>query len=284
MDMIGAYLEHLRRNLSHSGSDATVGRRRDILRLLDRQLPFGLAETTQAELEDWLHGSTYIRNGAEVPWSNDTKATYWRAIHSAFKFWADPRDPWLDSDPTLDMTPVKSKQGTARDITDDELWHILKHARNPVLLWVTIAAYQGLRCIELSGLDREHITEEKLIVVRGKGGKPRTHDTDPMVWQAVSGLPRGPVCRSIRTGDRAGANYITKTAGREFRALGLQDVSMHRLRHWLGVRAQARYKDIRVTQQILGHETLSATQIYTRATVEQQRAARSMLPRPGAAA
>jgi site-specific recombinase XerC len=58
---------------------------------------------------------------------------------------------------------------------------------------------------------------------------------------------------------------------------------MHRFRHWLGVTVQERYGNVRVTQEVLGHESLSSTQIYTRATHKQQREARSMLPRPRSA-
>jgi integrase/recombinase XerC len=280
MDMIEAYTEHLRRT-SRSASEATVERRREVLAQLDRQLTEGLDNTSQQELEDWLHNGRDTRGGANRPWSQNTKATYYSAIRSAYAFWADPRDPWISEDPTVDIAPVHGVKGTARDITDDQLWEILARAREPYRLWALIAAYQGLRCIEISGLDREHVTRERLIVVRGKGGKPRVHDTDPMVWAAVEDLPRGPVARDIWGRERASRHYISRMAGRHFQdELGLEDVTMHRLRHWLGVRTQALYRDVRVTQEVLGHETLSATQIYTKATVEQQREARAMLPRP----
>jgi site-specific recombinase XerD len=63
------------------------------------------------------------------------------------------------------------------------------------------------------------------------------------------------------------------------RRLRMPGVSMHRLRHWLGVNVQRRYKNTRVTQAVLGQRSLSSVQIYTDATDEEQRAARSMLPR-----
>lgn len=280
MDMIEAYIEHVRRT-SRSGSDATVQRRREVITLLNRELPRGVGDTSQEELEDWLHDS--LNHFTGKPLSQNTKSTYWNAIRGAYKFWADPKDPWIDVDPTADMDPIHGLRGSARDITDEQLWDLLARAREPYRLWALIAAYQGLRCIEISGLHRDHVTADRLIVVRGKGGKARVHDTDPLVWEAVEQLPPGPVARDIWGRDRASAYYISRMASAHFQAeLGLEGVTMHRLRHWLGVRTQALYRDVRVTQEVLGHETLSATQIYTRATVDQQRAARAMLPRPHA--
>lgn len=273
MDLIDGYLEHLQ----HANRSAvTVRRRREVLTQLHRELPLGLGYTSRTELEQWLYAAR------EPDWSQNTRATYCSAIRSAYAFWADPADPWLDGNPAEGMTQVPFLKGVARPVEDDELWTILDSARQPFRLWALIAAYQGLRCIELSGLDREHVTETTLRVVRGKGGRPRVHDTDPLVWQAIRDLPNGPVCRDVWGRERASNAYITQRASHHFQVeLGLKGVTMHRFRHWLGVHVQEAYRDVRVTQEVLGHEALSSTQIYTRATLNQQRAARATLPRPG---
>jgi len=283
MEMIESYLKHLARN---SFTDATIDGRREILCRLQRQLPYGVDHTCQDELEEWLHDERWeAAHPDEERWTQNTKATYWTALKSFYTWAADPRDRWLDDNPTLYMTPVRTVRGIARDVEDEQLWRILDEARQPYRLWATIAAFQGLRCIEISRLDREHITEQLLRVVKGKGGKPRIHDTDPLVWAAVQDLPPGPVAVDPRTGTRATAFYVSSTSAVYFRRrLGMPGVSMHRFRHWLGVRTQAAYKDVRVTQEVLGHESLQSTQIYTKATAEQQRAARAMLPRPAAQA
>lgn len=275
-DMILAYVQKLKYD---KRSERTIQSRRDALTLLNRELPHGLGKTSQAELEDWLHNGVDHRTGK--PWSDNTKSSYWSAIRGAYAFWADPRDPWISDDPTRYMTPVKGVKGVANPVEDDELWTILARAAQPFRRWAIIAAYQGLRCIEIAGLDREHINERRLIVVRGKGGKPRTHDTDPLVWEEVEALPAGPIALDRWGRERDTANNVCRRASHHFqKELGLRGVTMHRFRHWLGVKVQQEYKDVRVTQEVLGHESLSSTQIYTRATHAQQRAARAMLPRP----
>ncbi len=267
MEIIDAYIKHLKRA---GRSDDTIVGRRGILTRLNQDLPFGVGVVQTEDLADWLY--------RDNEWSQNTKATYFRALRSFYNFAADPADPWITANPTDGLERTRTAQGIARPCTDEQLAGILTRAAQPYRLWALIAAYQGLRCVEISRLDREHVTEERLIVVKGKGGAPRVHDTDPQVWEAIRGLPRGPIARRP-DGERASAQYVSIYSRDHFNRILKIETSMHCLRHWLGVNAQARYKDIRVTQELLGHASLQSTQIYTRATAEQQRAARAMLPR-----
>lgn len=265
-DLIAAYLEHLRRA---GRSDETLRGRREILYRLNRTLLYGVGQTDVEELRTWLYRDDLKQN---------TRYTYYMCLRSFYGWATDARDPWLSYDPTEDLEPVTQAQGVPRPVTDEELRRILAEAAEPFRLWALIAAYNGLRCIEISRLDREHITEQQLFVVKGKGGRPRVHDTDPGVWAAVKDLPPGPI--AVIQGRRATAFEVSSNTALYFRyQLKMPGVSLHRLRHWLGVNIQRRYKNIRVTQAALGHRSLSSTQIYTDATQEEQRAARATLPR-----
>jgi integrase/recombinase XerC len=267
MELIDAYLEHLRRA---GKADSTIDGRREILGRLDRDLPYGIGQTTKTELATWLY-----RDG----WSRNTKYTYYCCIKDFYGWAADPRDPWISGNPAAELEKVTNVRGVPRPVADEHLRRILTEAREPYRTWALIAAYEGLRCIEISRLDREHITEQMLIVVKGKGGKPRVHDTDPIVWAAVKDLPPGPVARHPGSGERATAFYVSSKASTYFRRTMKIPASLHKMRHWLGVNLQARYKNMRVTQAALGHESIQSTQIYTDATAEEQRAARATLPR-----
>lgn len=267
MRIIDDYLEHLRRL---GRSPDTINKRRDILRQLDRALTYGIGQTEPQELREWLYRDT---------WKQNTRATYYACLRSFYRFAVSGADPWLSYDPTSELEQVSPAKGSARAVSDDELRRILHDAAQPYRLWALLAAYQALRCCEVAGLDREHVTADQLIVVRGKGGRPRAHDTDPDVWAAVKDLPAGPIARTP-TDERATPHYISAMASVHFqRDLGLTDVTMHRLRHWLGVNMQRRYRNIRVTQRALGHRSLSSTEIYTDADDSELRAARSTLPR-----
>lgn len=267
MELIDAHLEHLRRL---GRTEATLRGRREILMRLDRDLPFGVGRASTEDLAQWLFRDKYGRN---------TRATYYAAMKTFYGWAADPRDQWLSFNPVDDLEKCTRIRGTARPVTDEQLKKILTEAAEPFRTWAKIAAYQGLRAIEISRLDREAITEQQLIVVRGKGNRPRVHDTDPVVWQAVKDLPPGPIART-EEGDRADAFYVSIQSAQYFRyGLKMPGVGLHRLRHWLGVTVQRKYKNTRVTMALLGHASLSSTQVYTDATDEEQRAARATLPR-----
>lgn len=267
MELIEEYIEHLRRA---GKADTTIDGRREILGRLARDLPYGIGQTCREELSAWLYRDE---------WACNTRYTYYCAIKSFYAWVSDPRDPWIDGNPAADLEPVQQPRGIARPVTDEDLRRILVEAAEPFRTWALIAAYQGLRCIEISRLDREHVTEQQLIVVKGKGGRPRVHDTHPSVWAVLREFPAGPVARRP-DGQRADAFYVSSNSAIHFRrGLGMPGVSMHRLRHWLGVTVQAKYRDIRVTQAMLGHLSIQSTQIYTAASDEQQRAARATLPR-----
>lgn len=269
MELIEAYLEHLRRA---GRTDATIEGRGEILFRLNRQLPYGAGQASAEELAAWLYRDELSEN---------SKATYYRALRSFYGWASNPKDPWLSHDPTVDLEPCHGTKGVARPVTDEQLRRILTEAAEPFRTWAVLAAYQGLRCVEISRLDREHVTERQLIVVKGKGGRPRVHDTDEAVWAAVKNLPAGPVALDD-AGERATPFYVSMNFALYCRRrLGMPGVALHRLRHWLGVNAQRRFKNIRVTQAMLGHASLSSTQIYTDASDEEQRAARATLPRFG---
>ncbi|SNY29184.1 tyrosine-type recombinase/integrase [Paractinoplanes atraurantiacus] len=266
-DMIDEYLEHLRRA---GKQDSTLDSRRDLLTRLDREMEYGIGQVTEDELKAWLYRDE---------WSQNTKFAYYSGLKDFYGWAADPRDPWITANPMVNLEPVSAVKGVARPCTDEQLRIILTRAREPYRTWATIAAYQGLRCIEISRLDREHVTEKQLFVVKGKGGKPRVHDTDEAVWAILKDRPAGPIARHQQRGDRVSAQYVSSMASTYFRRQLGVPVSMHQLRHWLGVNAQARYKDIAVTKAMLGHSSLTSTQIYVDASDEQQRAARATLPR-----
>lgn len=262
-DLIDLYAEHLR---ILSRSSRTIGDRRDILARIDAALPYGLAGASAEELQTWIY-----RDG----WSLQTRATYYGAVRSFFLFAAGRH---LDYDPTADLPRPRPSRGKPRPVSNEQLARILYDGGEPYRTWALIAAYEGARCIEISRLERDDVTET-VTYLHGKGGKERVVPTHPDVWTVVRRLPGGPVALTT-DGGRATAQYVSIRAALHFRRqLDMPGVNLHRCRHWYGTHVQRAGKDLRVTQEALGHASPTTTAIYTQVADEDLRAAVHALPR-----
>ncbi|MCT2278105.1 tyrosine-type recombinase/integrase [Micromonospora chalcea] len=267
-DLIAGYLRHL---AALGRADTTRDTYADELCRLDRRLPEGLVYACADELRDAIHNGE--RGAAHI-----AKIT---AAVTGFYAWATrPSDPYLDFNPATDLPRAAVKPRRPRPITNDELADILRRAREPMRTWYLLAAGNGLRCVEISRLDRADVTEQATWI-RGKGGKERIVPTHPAVWTAVKDLPSGPVARN-RDGSHANRVQVQERANYHLqRTLGHRAVSMHRLRHWHGTYVhQAAGGDIRVTQELLGHASPNTTSVYVATIGGAKAAAVHALPLP----
>lgn len=157
----------------------------------------------------------------------------------------------------------------AKTQLDEEPWIA---ARNAAVL--TLLYGCGLRIAEalaLKGRDLANPAQTSLYVT-GKGGKTRLVPLIAAVGEAVSAYrnlcpyiltPEGALFRGARGGALQPA--IIQRAVQKLRAgLGLPDsVTPHALRHSFATHLLAHGGDLRAIQELLGHTSLSTTQIYT---------------------
>lgn len=135
---------------------------------------------------------------------------------------------------------------------------------------IAVGVYAGLRVAELAHLDRADVDLEVLTVLvrQGKGNKDRMvplnvvagvavidylaqrEDEDPALF--VSRLGRRISTKAIRD--------LVKTLGQDS---GLKkNISPHKLRHTFATLTLAKGADVRVVQELLGHESLATTEGY----------------------
>ncbi|CAA9506463.1 MAG: Site-specific tyrosine recombinase XerC [uncultured Sphingomonadaceae bacterium] len=130
----------------------------------------------------------------------------------------------------------------------------------------------GLRVGEAVGLDGDVLPLGETLRVRGKGDKERLVPLLPPVRAAVEdyvrlapfALQRGaPLFRGVR-GGRLDAGLIRRAVrgARERLGLGVR-TTPHALRHSFATHLLARGADLRSLQELLGHASLSSTQVYT---------------------
>jgi integrase/recombinase XerC len=157
-----------------------------------------------------------------------------------------------------------------------EPWVLARDAAVLALLYGS-----GLRISEALGLTRGAIPAPgagDVLIVTGKGNKTRMVPVLPQVLQAVADyaalcpydLPEdGPIFRGAKGGPLS--PRIIQLAMAHLRgALGLADTATpHALRHSFATHLLARGGDLRAIQELLGHASLSTTQIYTAVDTEQ---------------
>src|SRR6202453_820387 len=133
----------------------------------------------------------------------------------------------------------------------------------------------GLRISEALGLKRREVPlpgAGDVLVVTGKGNKTRMvpvlQNVLALVQEYVAMCPHplpaeGPIFVGARGGPLR-ARIIQLTMERLRGALGLPDsATPHALRHSFATHLLARGGDLRTIQELLGHPSLSTTQIYT---------------------
>lgn len=146
----------------------------------------------------------------------------------------------------------------------------------------------GLRVSELVGLDRGHVnTKRREFMVRGKGQKDRpvfisetaASKIEDYLSVRIDNLP--PLFLSYsrnniasRSGDyrRLGARSIQRMIAKYARMAGItKHVSPHTMRHSFATDLLMNGADIRSVQSMLGHSSISTTQVYTHVTDEHLR-------------
>ena len=148
-----------------------------------------------------------------------------------------------------------------------EPWIIARDAAVLALLYGS-----GLRISEALSLKRKDAGAHDAITVTGKGNKTRMVPVLPQVTKSIADyvafcpldLPDdGPLFVGSRGGPLS-PRIVQLAMARLRGALGLPDTATpHALRHSFATHLLARGGDLRAIQELLGHASLSTTQIYT---------------------
>jgi site-specific recombinase XerD len=258
-DLIELYLSRL----SERGcTDATIVSVRRFLTIADERLPYGLDASSEDEIRAYLHRT-------RKPLSFSSRQTYHSAMNSFYE-WATAANLLLRN-PMDNIPAPKLGQRLPRVAETNQVRWLVTEAVEPFRTWAILAAFGGLRCIEVSRLHREHVSAETIVVERGKGNKARVIPAHPLVWSAVQPLPAGPLtdCTPNQVSTR-----FWKYCAREH----LTELSMHRLRGWCASESYAATNDVLAVGQNLGHKDPRTTAGYIRISRKQARAAIDGLP------
>jgi integrase/recombinase XerD len=216
------------------------------------------------------------------------------AVRSFHRFCVD--EGLVGVDPSEEVGAPRVPQGIPKALTEEEVEALLgavpgedaRAQRDRAILETLYAT--GVRISELVGLDRRDLDFEAGVVrVFGKGSKERVVPVGGSARTALRrylerGRPElsGTGRRARAAGEavflnarggrltRQGCWKIVRAVG-ERAGLGGR-LSPHVLRHSCATHMLDRGADIRVVQELLGHASLSTTQVYTKVSPERLRA------------
>ena len=183
----------------------------------------------------------------------------------------------LDVNPCKDLDSPRIKKTLPKYLTLDESVQLLQSVdgqnRERDYCILTIFLNCGLRISELCGLDLQDIQDDALRVL-GKGNKVRIvylNDAckDALndylaVRRPITGRDHNALFLSTRN-DRISRSSVHALVKKHLSAAGLDasEYSSHKLRHTAATLMLQNGVDVKAVQEVLGHEHLNTTEIYT---------------------
>ena len=198
----------------------------------------------------------------------------------------------LQENPIQDIDSPKIRKTLPRYLTLDECVQLLEGVDGPNrerdLCILTLFLNCGLRISELIGLNRSDIQDDALRVL-GKGDKVRIVYLNQACKDALAAYLR---VRPVVGGKDQDALFVSRNRQRISRAtvhslvkkhladagLDSQRYSSHKLRHTAATLMLQNGVDVKAVQEVLGHEHLNTTEIYTHIDNESLRIAAKANP------
>jgi len=295
-DQLQGYLDHL--TIERGVAANTLSSyRRDLRRYAEHLVTRGvddLRDVTEPDVSEFL---VALRKGdpdtGVVALSAVSAARALIAVRGLHRFAAD--EGLTDLDVARAVKPPTPSRRLPKSLSVDDVLALLDGAggdsetdgpltlRNRALLEVLYST--GARISEAVGLDVDDVdTHSRSVLLRGKGGKQRLVPIGrPAVGALDVYLVRGRPDLA-RRGKATPAIFLNVRGGRLSRQSAwqvLQDaaerakisaaVSPHTLRHSFATHLLEGGADVRVVQELLGHASVTTTQIYTMVTVNALR-------------
>lgn len=199
---------------------------------------------------------------------NVWRPEYRRKIRSSFVIfyqWATSSGR-IQFDPTLNLASIRPGLSPRSPIPEDTLLEGFYEAPLETQAVIALAAAVGLRRTEIALLHTRDRSGRN-ITVHGKGGKVRVIPLSPLAYDLLRDLEdrNGPgyYFRNQRTGHHLHPSTIYKHAKRY-----IGEWCLHSLRHRTATKGLRLGANLRGLQALLGHASLSTTQIYTEVTIE----------------
>lgn len=262
-------------------SDMPIHTRLDVIPIADIDLDF-IAKITTTEVFDFL---SYLANdrtdnpdgkNPDYGISATSRARKLSAIKSFFKY-LTVRTKQLPENPVAELEYPKLRKSLPKYLTYEQSAALLKAVSGPnqkrdyAILMLFLNC--GIRRSELVGLNLTDVYEDRIRVV-GKGNKERFVYFGEACRKAIEAylpernkkfLTDNRALFGSRDGNRISVTAVHRLVKKHLLAAGLDasQLSAHKLRHTAATMMLSGGVDVKTVQEVLGHENLNTTQIYT---------------------
>jgi tyrosine recombinase XerC len=272
---LNQFLDYLRYERNASGHTVSAYRR-DLTQLADylEERDISLRRLDNVQIRG------FMAQLHERRLKKSTVARKLAAIRSFLQFCI--KQKWIAENPAKVVATPKQEKLVPSFLSEEEMANFLElpaskrplDLRDKAILEVLYAT--GIRVSELAGMNLEDMNfQERLVRVRGKGKKERLVPFGRIAEERLKSYlaTRARFLKS-KTGERAlFLNYqgeritsrsVERIVDKYIRRTALKrKISPHSLRHSFASHLLSRGADLRVIQELLGHESLATTQKYT---------------------
>lgn len=202
------------------------------------------------------------------------------SLRSFYKF--IQKENYIQRNPAETITSPKIPKSLPKTITVDETLKLITtptNARDKCILYLLYSS--GMRVSEIINLNIDHIdiNDKMLRVIGGKGDKDRNIPLNSQFFKVleeylcVRKAMNGEEALIVnRSGTRTTTRSIQRLLKKYVEMSGIKKkITPHTLRHAFATHLLSNQVDIRVIQELLGHASLSTTQLYTHVTLTHLR-------------
>lgn len=254
--LLPAHLEYLQ--LRNQRPRSIRERRLAVLRN-NRRMGKPVATATRDDLRQWQATLVHLRPAGQ----------HNEIVHTVqFIKWAHINQHREDDPTPVIVRPRNVHQQLPRPMSDADVGRALLTAPYPERAWIALAAFCGLRCMEIASLARSEVRDNSIPAVLdfvGKGGKRRVVPLPERVlaelkaagmanrgflWARMDGQPGPP--SAMRVSERINDHLHEQ---------GIDDTA-HSLRHRFGTVLYRATKDPFLVARVMGHASTDTTKGY----------------------
>ena len=292
--MIERYIRHLaiERGVAKNTLKAYRADLRRYQEFLDKSGVISADEITDLKIVDFAE-SLNLKSGLVA----SSVARVLAAVRGLHKFWL--LEGLTTNDPAASVKPPKTPRNLPKAITVNQVERLLaasgpdpeselELAADPVRIrdraMLELLYATGARISEITALDLDDLIDPTLVRLFGKGSKERIVPVGGFAQRALEAYLVRTRPGLVANGRGTPALFLNQRGTRLSRQSAWQiihesakvaeigvEVSPHTLRHSFATHLLEGGADVRVVQELLGHSSVTTTQIYTLITVDKLR-------------